>query len=92
VRLKKLREKSKLSQKDLAQLAGVSASTYRDWEYGKQILGEPYIALAEALGVSVYELLSGASSSSCNLIKEIEQVETAVKNLRKIATLALCKR
>lgn len=55
-RLKKLRLRAAFSQKQVAERAGVSASTYRDWEYGKKIKGEPYADLASALNVSITEL------------------------------------
>ena len=45
--------------KALADKIGVSRSTYRDWEYGAKIQGQPYIKMSQALGVTVYELLSG---------------------------------
>jgi len=42
----------------VAERAGISASTYRYWEYGKKIKGEPYIELALALNVSLTELFT----------------------------------
>lgn len=92
MRLKKFREQSKLSQKELADLAGVSPSTYRDWEYGKQILGEPYLALARALDVSVYELLTGEKTEVSELMKDIERLEYDVKKLKKTAATILSER
>ncbi len=58
--MKALREGKKLTQAELAQQVGVSAKTISKWETAK---GLPDISLlqplAEALGVSVMELMSG---------------------------------
>ena len=58
--IKALREKKKLTQKQLAELLAVSDKTISKWETQK---GLPDITLinplAETLGVSIGELLSG---------------------------------
>ena len=58
--IKELREKRKLTQKELAEKISVSDKTISKWETGK---GLPDIAiieeLAKALGVSIAELLTG---------------------------------
>ena len=58
--IKNLREKSKMTQSQLAEVLGVSDKTISKWETGK---GYPDITLlepiAEAFGVSVTELISG---------------------------------
>lgn len=58
--IKELREKRKMTQKELSEMIGVSDKTVSKWETGK---GLPDIGiieeLAKALGVSVAELLTG---------------------------------
>ena len=58
--IKELREKRKLTQKELSEKISVSDKTVSKWETGK---GLPDIAvieeLAKALGVSIAELLTG---------------------------------
>ena len=58
--MKQLREKRKLTQKELADSIAVSDKTISKWETGK---GLPDVAiledLAQALGISVSELLTG---------------------------------
>ena len=58
--IKELREKKKLTQKELAKMLHLSDKTISKWETGK---GLPDIAiledLAQALGVSIAELLTG---------------------------------
>jgi len=88
-RLKAYRLKRNLSQKQVADLVGISASTYRDWEYGKQIKGEPYAKLAQALGTTISELLGGQISHSDKvreLIAHINALDELVKLLRKTAS------
>lgn len=83
-RLQNLRLRKNLSLKQVAEMLQVPTSTYRDWEYGKAIQGEPYVKLAEALEVSLFELLTGESPKQRELIDEIEKLENSVKNIRKI--------
>ena len=58
--VKALREARKLTQADLAEMIGVSSKTVSKWETGK---GLPDISLlqplAQALGISVIELMNG---------------------------------
>jgi len=87
-RLRQLRIKNKKSQKQIAALVGVPASTYRDWEYGKQIKGEPYAQLAKALNVSLVELLTGEAPLKGSLMVDISELEDIVKRI-KSTVLAL---
>lgn len=62
-RLKIFRTRKGLSMRDAARLIGVPESTYREWEYGRQIRGEPYMEIAKAFDVSI-EALFGMPESS----------------------------
>ena len=66
--IRELREKKKLTQKELADLLHLSDKTISKWETGK---GLPDIAILEdlsrALGVSVAELLTGDITENENL-------------------------
>ena len=72
--IKKLREGKKMTQKELAERIHVSGKAVSKWETGA---GFPDISLleplAEALGISVIELLSGEdvrnTNRSCNMEK-----------------------
>lgn len=72
--IKRLREKKKLTQEELAQKIFVTSKAVSKWENGR---GFPDIGILEslghALGVSVVELLSGNSitnmNKSCNMAK-----------------------
>lgn len=51
-KLKELRESKKLSQKELAEAAGVTQATLSRWESGSQTPGFPdAMSLCKALGV-----------------------------------------
>lgn len=72
--IKKLRESKKMTQEDLAERIHVSGKAVSKWETGA---GFPDISLleplAEVLGISVIELLSGEdvrnTNRSCNMEK-----------------------
>jgi transcriptional regulator with XRE-family HTH domain len=82
-RLKRLRLKTGLSQKQVAERAGISASTYRDWEYGKKIKGEPYVDLASALRVSITELFTDKKVVTSKVQQELREIERIVESIRK---------
>lgn len=66
--IKELREKRRITQKELAEIINVSDKTVSKWETGK---GLPDISiieeLAKALGVSIAELLTGDLRENENL-------------------------
>ena len=66
--IKELREKSKLTQAELAEKLNVSDKTISKWETGK---GYPDISLlepiAEVFGISITELISGNTISNLNV-------------------------
>ncbi len=85
-RLKTFRTRRGLNQKEVAEMLGVAASTYRDWEYGKQIKGEPYVALAEIFQVSLTELLTGKRDLvSAKIFSDLNDLEKIVGSIRKNA-------
>ena len=66
--IKQLREKKHLTQAELAEKIGVSSKTISKWETGK---GLPDISLlqplAQALGISVIELMNGEHITNKNI-------------------------
>ena len=82
-RLKKLRERKGLTQIRLAKLAKIPVSTYRDWEGGKAITGEPYAVLAKLLDVSIGYLITGEHIVANSLLFDIDKIIEDVKSLRK---------
>ncbi len=81
-RLKRLRKHKGFSQKDVAKKIGVPVTTYREWEYGRLIQGEPYVEIAKALDVTLGELLTGHSPGYEKISQAVENVETAIASLK----------
>lgn len=81
-RLRRLREGRGITMRELAKQVAVPETTYREWERGRAIRGQPYVALALALGVSVRELLTGEATHKPDLLQALEHLEGAVRSLR----------
>lgn len=81
-RLRKFREARGLSVTKVAAFVGVSESTYRDWEQGRAIQGEPYPKLAEVFAVGLTELVVGERSDRDWIFGELEQLERIIKIIR----------
>ncbi len=81
-RIKRLREEKGLSLKEVASKAGIPLSTYREWEYGREIKGEPYVKIASVLEVSLYTLLTGKVTEDRELLEEIRKIEDSCHKLR----------
>lgn len=85
-RLQNFRLKSELTQKEVADRLGIASSTYRDWEYGKQIKGEPYLDLAEVFQVSLTELLTGSADTvHSQILEDLKEIERIVESIKKTA-------
>lgn len=78
-RLRALRTSQSLSISEVAKATGVAESTYRDWEYGRQIMGEPYEKLAKVFNTSLSFLMTGESHEFAT---DLERIERIVRNLK----------
>lgn len=78
-RLKHFRKISNLSIREVAKKLEISPSTYRSWEQGVSISGEPYVKLAAIYQVSLHELLTGERT---DISKQLMVIEEAVKQIR----------
>ena len=75
-RLKKLRQEKKLTQKDLAEIIGVSKLTISRWENGESnIKPDKAQQLADYFGVSVGYLLGLESSQGGSLVALLEEIK-----------------
>ncbi|QDK44778.1 hypothetical protein DOM22_06170 [Bdellovibrio sp. ZAP7] len=81
-RLKRLRTEQDKSAQQIADLTGIPVTTYREWENGRQILGEPYEKLSKALDVSLFELMTGRKPKHADLFIKLEEVEKTLSELR----------
>lgn len=80
-RLKRMRTQKDMSAQQIADLTGIPVTTYREWENGRQILGEPYEKLSKALDVTLFELMTGRKPKNADLFLKLEELE---KNLREL--------
>lgn len=69
--------------REAAKLIGIPETTYREWEYGRQIRGEPYVKIADAFGISLDELFGVERTASQPVDKEIDKI---IHNLQTIKT------
>lgn len=83
-RLKKLRIQKNLSPKQMSTMTAIPLSTYREWEAGRQIKGQPYVKIAQALNVSLYELLTGECAQIHEAIEIVEKLEIDLKKLKGV--------
>ncbi len=82
-RLKRLREECGLTARELARRIDVPETTYREWEYGRQINGQPYVKIAAALEVSLVELMTGGKSSREDLLEGLGAAEAAIREVKR---------
>ena len=84
-RLRNLRNEKGLTLREVGAIAEVPTSTYRDWEYGKAITGEPYAKLAEYYGVSLSYLILGTEKQPLEIVELILEAKRCLELAVKIA-------
>jgi transcriptional regulator with XRE-family HTH domain len=82
-RLKRLRQAKGWTMKSFARAIQVPISTYRDWEYGGAIQGQPYIKIALALEVSISELMTGEKNRDTKVLQLLEKLENLNREIKK---------
>lgn len=82
-RLKYLRERQGLSVSTVAEALGIAVSTYRDWENGRAIQGEPYVKMARVFDTSLSYLLTGEHPSPSELRRAYNLLIEAVEIIRQ---------
>lgn len=81
-RLKKFRLSAKLSQREAAKKIGVPESTYRAWEYGNAIVGEPYPRIAKAFNVTLNELFGLSDDPAKTTDEKVDQIISDLQSLK----------
>lgn len=81
-RLRRFRTEKRLTIEVVSKQIGVAPSTYREWESGRAITGNPYAELAVALGVSVYQILGIEDRSRDAINKYVEDIEGLLHRLK----------
>lgn len=83
-RLIKFRKAKQLTQKQVAEFICVPATTYRDWEYGREIQGEPYYKLTELFEISLSELMGvDISKTRSNFLIKLRQLKQQIEDIEK---------
>lgn len=82
-RLKSLRTNKGLTIQQVSNLTKIPASTYKEWENGRQIRGEPYVHLAKVFGISLHELLTGEKSKATPALQKIDEIELMLRSLKE---------
>lgn len=82
-RLKRLRLAERLSAIEAAQAIGISSSTYREWENGRGIRGEPYEKIAEVFKVSLVELMLGEKAIRNKAFEELGEIKRHLSRLEE---------
>jgi transcriptional regulator with XRE-family HTH domain len=83
VRLRKFRKQSGLTTQEVAELCQVADSTYREWEYGRDIRGiKAYEALAKAFQISFGELMLGEKGKPSSIQEDLKNMEKIIKEIR----------
>jgi len=82
-RLRRFRTTQGIAVKEAAALIGVPLTTYREWENGRAIQGEPYVKIAEVFGVGLLELMTGKPPQASDLLQQCEKINEATITLKK---------
>ncbi len=78
-RIQKLRQDRGFKANAVADAIGVSPSTYRDWEYGREIKGEEaYVKLSRFYGVSLSFLIMGKEETKVH--EELNEIQRKLES------------
>lgn len=82
-RLRDLRKQSGLTIKQVSKKLGVAESTFRDWEQGRLIKGEPYVKISKLFNVSLYELMTGETGNLAPIFTKLNDVKSTIEHIEK---------
>lgn len=80
-RLKALRLSRKLKADEVATQLGIAPSTYREWENGRAISGQPYVKMANIFRVGLHELM-GISDPRTKTLDKLAEIEAIIQEIR----------
>jgi transcriptional regulator with XRE-family HTH domain len=69
--------------KEAAQLIGVPSTTYRDWEYGRAITGQPYVKIAKAFSITLNTLFEVKEDSKIDSEERIDRLINDLRDLKQ---------
>ena len=82
-RLRGFRHAKKLTIKQVSEKTGIPESTYKEWENGRQIRGEPYMALASVFEVSLQELLTVEKPKANQVLEQLDEVSRLIQQTKR---------
>ena len=82
-RMRTLRTAKKLTVKEVAAQLRVPMTTYREWENGRAIQGEPYMKIAEVFEIGLSELMTGEVLQFSELTQQCEEIIMMTANLKQ---------
>ena len=83
-RIFELLKERKMSQKEFAQRTGIAESTISDWKKKKNPVSDKILIICEVLGVTPYELLSGAEHTG---VRSRENITYVIDKGTELGTL-----
>lgn len=81
-RLKNFRLLRRLSVAEVARALKVAETTYRDWEKGGAIRGEPYSQLAMIFNTSLSVLMLGNGEDRLEIEKDLVLIEAIIARIK----------
>jgi transcriptional regulator with XRE-family HTH domain len=82
-RLRFYRTRKNLTIQEVSNQTGIPASTYKEWENGRQIRGEPYPALSQVFQVSLQELITGNSSPANPVFEQLDGIIHTIDTIKR---------
>ncbi len=83
LRLKTYRHQRKLTAKQVSEMTGIPVSTYKEWENGRKISGEPYEVLAKVFEVSLQELITGNVPNQNHVLTKLNDICDLIEAVKK---------
>ena len=81
-RLREFRVAAHLTVRQIATALDVSPATYREWERGRAITGQPYVKLSQILSVSLSGIFGVDQGSRQHLIGLVDQAQKTLEQLK----------
>lgn len=82
-RLRKFRLKAGLTLQQVSDRTGIPVSTYKEWENGRQIRGEPYLLLARVYQVSLQELITGEKTQLGPVLEKLDSMIGEIEAVKR---------
>jgi transcriptional regulator with XRE-family HTH domain len=82
-RLRMFRLNKGYSVEEVATKLGIAPSTYREWEKGRAITGNPYLKLSAVLEVGVYQILGVEDEARDQLFNCLSELEKIIQIMKR---------